>query len=541
MLILAPVVLLLITVLALLVLQWTKPGFGLAWLVASIVALISWLFVMYLRLQIPEVLVIAKWSPPALFNASPQFLLDRTSWPYLFSLATLIFAVLLSVTARAQYNTSPYSLIGSLAMIALGMMAVLAGNPLTLMSMWVAIDVVELIILLSSLNEVQIGQRAIVSFGSRMIGTMILAWIVISNQGVTGSFQTGFDLNQIPSQAGIYILLSVGLRMGVFPLHLPFTQEPRLRQSLGSVMRLVPMASSLVLLGRLSGNVVSPALTPYLLGLAVLAAFYCGIMWLVSKDELLGRPYWLIGWASLALICAINGMSNLSIAWGITAILPGGLLFLYSARDPQLRFLPVLGLIGITGLPFMPAASGWQGLVGEHFSFISLLVLITHSLFLVGYARHAWRPAEEMSKVERWTRIIYPAGLFVLIVGDFVLGVWGWPGSRTLGIWWAGLASVALMDLIIFLYYRYYSLPETSPLVKTLQMIFPVESFRKTSDFLMKILRLDWFYQLVSWGFNGFSLFIGGVNGILEGDGGVLWSIVILILLLSVIIQVRLP
>lgn len=541
MLILVPVVLLFVTAIGLLVLQWLRPGFGLAWLVAALATFVSWLFVMFLRLRIPDLLVIAQWSPTTLFNASPQFLLDRISWPYLFSLATLVFAVVLTATARTQYNSNPYAWAGSLAMIALGMIAVLAGNPLTLMTAWVAIDILELVILLSSLNEVQIGRGAIIAFGSRIIGTMILAWVVITSQGVTGSFQTGFDLNQIPSQAGIYILLSVGLRMGVFPLHLPFSQEPRLRRGLGSVMRLVPIASSMVLLGRLFGNVVSPNWTPYLLGLAILAAIYCGIMWLISTDELLGRPYWLIGWASLSLICAINGNANLSIAWGIAAILPGGLLFLYSARDAHLRFLPILGLLCLTGLPFTPAASGWLGLVGGSFTLVNLLVLAAHSLFLIGYARHAMRPADVMTKVERWTRVTYPVGLLSFIVGDVILGIWGWPGSRTIGIWWAGFLSTAILGLVIYIYFRYYRTGEKSPVPKAIWVNLPIQVARAAPNYLMKVLRLDWLYEIISWTFQGFSVLIGGVIGILEGDGGVLWAMVILILLLSLVIQVGLP
>ncbi len=490
MLILAPVILLLATAITLIILQWLRPGFGLAWLVATGATLITWLLVMFLRLRLPDVITIAQWEPLAIFYSSPQFILDRISWPYLFSLATLEFAFVLTATARDRSKSNPYTWAGTQAMVALGMLAVLAANPLTLMIAWFAIDAVELIILMSSLNDIQVGRRAIISFASRIGGTMILAWVVISNPGVNGIGQPSFDLNQIPARAGIFVILSVGLRLGVFPLHLPFSQEPRLRRGLGSVLRLVPVASSLALLGRLSGDVISKEWMPYLLGLAVLAAFYCGIKWLLASDELMGRPYWLIGWASLSLICAINGLAAYSVAWGVAAILPGALIFLFSAREKQLLFLPALGVIGLSGLAFTPAASGWQGLAGKQFTMAGFLAIIVQSLFLLGYARHALRPGDEMSKVERWARVTYPAGLLVFIVADFILGIWGWPGSRTFGIWWAELISIAVFAAIVFIYYRYFETIRNSQVAGVFSSFTSIFILRRAGKYALDFLAL---------------------------------------------------
>ena len=537
MLILAPVILLLIAAVILIILHWQRPGFGLAWLISTGSTLIAWLLVMFLRLRLPDIITIAQWHPYTLFLESPQFILDRISWPYLFSLAILAFGVLLTATARARDRSNPLDWAGTLAMIALGMLAVMAANPLTLMMAWVAIDIVEFIILLSTLNDVQVARRSVVSFAARIGGTIFLVWVVISNPGLPGNLQYNLDLSHIPDRASIFIILSVGLRLGVFPLHLPFSQEPRLRRGLGSVMRLVPLASSLVLLGRLSGEVVSQQWKPYLSGLAILAALYCGIMWLISKDELTGRPFWLIGWASLSLICAINGLAAFSIAWGVVAILPGGLLFLFSAREKQLLFLPALALLGLSGLPFTPAASGWQGLVGKQFSVGSLFAILAHAFFLLGYARHALRPGDTMSKVERWARFTYPLGLLILVAGDIILGIWGWPGSRTVGIWWVELISAGVISGMIIVYIRYYETLKKSPVTGFFSSFTSILILRRAARYIMDFLRLDWLYQLLSWTYQGVGFVLGGVISILEGDGGVLWALVIVSLLLSLIIH----
>ncbi len=537
MVILSPLILLLAAAVALLFLQWLRPGFGLAWLVATGVSFATWLLLMFLRFRLPETFTIVQWQPVTLFNASPALLLDRVSWPYAFCLATLVLAVLFTETARSQYQSNPFAWAASLAMTALGLLAVLAGNPMTLMIAWAAIDLAELIILLSNLNEIHLSRRAILAFSARIGGIMILAWAIMVGQEGTSLPKQVFDLNHIPAQAGIFVLLAAGLRLGVFPLHLPFSQEPRLRRGLGSVLRLVPVASSLALLARLPTDIVPARWAPYLLGLSVLAAFYCGIMWLVSGDELVGRPYWLIGWAALSMICVINGLPANSMAWGVAAILPGSLLFLFSARERQLLFLPALGLLGLTGLPFTPAASGWSGLVGGHFSLVSVFILLSQTLLLLGYARHALRSGDRLAQVERWASVTYPAGFLVLIGADIVLGIWGWPGSRTVGIWWAGLFGLVVLILAAVTYSRQVKFFQHSPVAMVLWNIPPMKVIRLLVSRFMQILRLDWFYRTAGWVFQGVGALLFSVTSILEGGGGVLWALVILSLLLSLFSQ----
>ena len=44
-------------------------------------------------------------------------------------------------------------------------------------------------------------------------------------------------------------------------------------------------------------------ITPLLLGLTTMAGLFAAINWLRAKDELNGRPYWMLGTASLAIAC----------------------------------------------------------------------------------------------------------------------------------------------------------------------------------------------------------------------------------------------
>ena len=61
------------------------------------------------------------------------------------------------------------------------------------------------------------------------------------------------------------LLIAVGLRLGVLPLHIYYLHEPPLRRGLGSMLRFVPAAASLVLLARIGEVGIPLEITPYLL------------------------------------------------------------------------------------------------------------------------------------------------------------------------------------------------------------------------------------------------------------------------------------
>jgi hypothetical protein len=344
-----------------------------------------------------------------------------------------------------------------------------------------------------------------------------------------------FNLTHIPQIAGFVFLLSAGLRLGVFPLNLPFLQEPTLRRGAGNIIRLSPVISSLCLLARLPADVIPPNLDkwiPLFQAMLATAALYAAFRWLSASDEIEGRPFWIIAWAALATVSVINGNPDASLAWGLALILPGSLLFLYDPRVQRMNFLLYFGLIGLAGLPYTPLASGWAGLISGGANFWTFLFVITHALMVFGYLNRALQPGGEAGALESWARIVYPLGLIFIIQTIFALGLIGWPGSLTTGVWWLGLISTFLIISSFIIIRRlgitppYIQLPASSGFTKALNWIVPR---------LEPIFRLEWVYRL-AWRFNNF---FGGimrsVSTILEGDGGILWTILLLVLVITLL------
>ena len=520
-----PIVLLTTAAVAILILQWLRPGFGLAWLIAGLGAFLAWIAMLFLRLRLPLSLSFELKSTD-LFSFAPALLLDRISWPYALGLITLVFAAILTASARRRFPADPFNWAGSLAISALGLLAILSGNPLTLMMAWVAFDLVELIILQGGRPDQNTSQRIVVAFSARTIGVLVFFLAVV----FSGTDPNTFALKHISIQSGLLIFIGCGLRLGVLPLHLPFSQEPRLRRELGTILRLVPVVSTLVLLARLPAAIIPEAWVPWLLSLVALAALYAGGMWLAADNELNGRPYWMLGWAALAFACVIRGSPLASVAWGIVLLLQGGFLFLYSAREKYLVFLPVLGVWGIMGLPFSPAASGWPGLFEPTFNLFSIAVYISQGLLLAGFIRHVARPGFHLASADRWAQAVYPVGLLSLMVADLILGVWGWPGSLTRAYAWAGIPALVGCALFLGLSWR-HALP-----ILTADQVTDRPAWQIARPFFSRlsvIFRLEWFYNLVGLLYRSLGRLLGGVTAVLEGDGGVLWILLLLSLVIT--------
>ncbi|MDY6866770.1 MAG: hypothetical protein SVT56_02530 [Chloroflexota bacterium] len=532
MLILLPIGLLLGAALAVLIQDRARPRYGTSWLIAVSACIISWVTIMAMRLRLPTTLDILSWDNPDLkLMGEFSLLLDYDSWPYAMALITITLAVILTDSARTRYDSTPRSWSASMLITALGLLAIQSGSSLTLLAAWVIVDIIELIYLLRLENANRYILRIVISFGVRTASIFMMILAAVKGWQINGVFA----LTHIPQITGFIFLLAAGLRLGVFPLNLPFLQEPTLRRGAGNIIRLAPIASSLCLLARLPNDVIPPNLSgwvPLFHAMLALAAIYASFRWLSASDEIEGRPFWIITWAALATESVINGNSDASLAWGIALILPGSLLFLYYPRVQRMNFLLHFGLISLVGLPYTPLASAWSGLISDGINIWTFTFLLAHAVMVFGYLNRTLQPGGEAGALESWARIVYPLGMILIIQTILALGLIGWPGSLTMGIWWLGLISTVLVFSALILIRQfgitppYIQLPASSGVTKALNRIVPK---------LEPLFRLEWLYQL-AWRVNNV---IGGIlqgfSTILEGEGGILWTILLLVLLVTIL------
>jgi len=524
---LLPVVILAVSALAIVILRQSRPGIGYAWLIASLGSLLAAVSMFVLRWQLPLELSAEFWRPFGTFSSPPVFRLDLISWPYAFSLVLLTLAFILTDSARLETEARPLNWAAGLALAGVGLLAVMSGSPATLVLTWTAVDLLELGMVLFTEAGRRMGQQTITAFSVRVAGTLLvlLAILAARSQGLP------FDLTPIPAALAIFILLASGLRLGVLPLNLSYYREVYAWRGLGNVLRMIGRVAALAVLARLPEQAVSEPLRPVFLAVTAVTAIYGAVMWLASDSEINGRPYWSIALAALAIASIINGNPQASIVWGIVLILPGSVLFYFSASRRRNILLPGLAMLGILGLPYNPAAAGWLGIAGDSLGFSGFIFLLSVVLLVWGYLRHALRQRDELHRMERWVHTVYPAGLFFLIAGQWLIGVFGWPGSLSMGVWWASTAAALLAGSGIFLAFFMREKFNADAMANRWIRVFA----HRIGAVLGAFFRLNWLYRFIAWVYYQLQSIIQAITAVLEGDGGVLWSLVMLALLISLI------
>jgi hypothetical protein len=518
MLILTTLSFLFLGALALLLMRLFNPDFRYSWLLAVSSIFLAWISVLFWQIKMPLVLTLPAWQPVILFPDSPHFLADQLSWAYAFSLATVGLGTLLTAIARENFPSSP-AWAGTLALCGIGILAVLAENPLALVLAWTAIDLAELFTLLASVQEKELRERVVISFFMRVIGSGFLIWAGLV------STAAGTPLNFIfaSKESGIYMLIAAGLRLGVFPMHLPFKTESALRRGYGTMLRLTSAASSLILLARIPYESLQSPFIPYVFVIISLTALYSSWMWFRTSDTLDARPYWLLGMASLSLIATLRANPVGSVAWGTALILGGGMLFLSSLQNKWLNRLLQLSLIAMSALPLTLTATAWQS--GETLWWGYWLILLSaQALLLAGYYRHAQRVKKtDFKSHSSFSRFIYPLGIGIMFFSLFFLGIWGWQGATSIGVWYLGI--VASLITLIFIWLR--------PRIRSLN---PLEAhwLKPNTEEKSKMGRVYGLFWSLYYFLRRLSRFI---TNILESDGGILWTLLFIILFASLIAE----
>jgi hypothetical protein len=519
MLILITVALLLFAAISVLLLRILVPHFRYTWLVATGGAVFAWLSVFAWQIQMPLALQFSVWQPTILFSQSPTFVADGITWALSLSLVTVCLAVLLTSVVRSSFP-NPASWFGTLALTALGVLATAADNPLTLVLIWSAIDLAELIVQMRFAKDPRMNERTVSAFASRTLGTLLLLWANM----VSAANGQAFDFRSAPPEAGLYLLIAAALRLGVLPFQIPYPGELSVRRGFGTALRMVSASSSLTLLTRIPSSSLASPFTLFLLLLVSLAALYAGWMWIRAPEELAARPFWLIGLAGLAVAAALQGNPIGAAAWGCALILAGSTLFLFSETRPWLQRALWVGVFGISALPFSLTAAGWQN-SSLSFWLISPVLLLAQAMMMAGFLRHSLRTSTRPRYEDQpiWGKNVYPIGIALLLLTTILLGLFGWEGTLQVGNWLAGAITTSLTVGLLWLSPR-------------LRILNPVRAHwvRPASASWM-----DWGSQALWALYRRLRRISQMFSGVLEGESGIMWTLLFLVLFISFFTQGR--
>ena len=520
---LVPFFLLVFEAIFILVLNQFKINLGRLWLIAMIFSFLNWVLVLVLFWFMPFNISINNWFPVSnIFQTGFSFSLNLYSWMYVFSLSAVFLAVMLSESTRITENYTAKNWVALFLITAIGVLISISDSILTIILVWTVIDLVEFGVIQRTVTTTQQSFETVISFVVRLGGTVLLIFAALYSNFNMGTF----DFVPLPFNIGVVILMAAGLRLGVLPFNLPYTKEIPLRRGLGNIIRMTSVVSTIVVINRfelISTGDNNYSLIRYLVTLAIAAA---SVLWLISKNELDGRPFWIVVLSGFVILSLINGNPTAAIAWSLVILLTGSILFLYSDRSKWLTILPVISVIGMAGLPFTPNAIGWSGLIGGGLLFTAINFSACF-LLIFGYLRFAFKPAKALEVNERWVWLVYPLGLVFLLVTQIIIFLITDLNWVVMGEIWISVPFL----IFIFVTVLFNQRVKTENQYSAWARVFSDRLLAFVSNFL----RFDWLYKLFWELFRFFQSVLINFTGILEGHGGIIWVLVLVALLITIV------
>lgn len=514
--------------LALILARWRAAYAPLAALVASGLALLLWLLTWGSR---PLSATLSGW-PAAVPLPALTWTVDGLAWQMSLALLLLLPAGLLVALVEAPQSKWGHGL--ALLLVATGLAALWADSLAGLLLGWTALGVAWSLALLTSPDRPAL-PGLLARLGLAWLSVLFLALAAASLPDPALSSKLAMDT--WPTLANAWVLLAAVWALGVVPLHLwrplDWTFDPLLR----ALVPVVPAGAGALLLARLATNSDVEQGFALLLTLVGLFSLVVAInrAWTQLSRPAAAAAALLVGLAGLVLLAGVWGGPLAVVAEARVMVLAGGVLLLAPGRagwpgtgQARLDWLltrgaPLMAAVALAALPLMAAFPGRAAVYDEWLAsgrwLLLLVAMLLHVPFLAAAFLLAWSPARlaELAAGDGGPAVLVPAGRVALAgVGLLlpVLGLWTVHGLGTAGI-------AAWLGVLI-------------PAGGGLAMTFFLGSVREAQATLREALRVPALPRPVwPWLQNAAQAAGSAVRqaaALLEGEGGLLWLLLLLIL-----------
>ena len=501
---------------------------GSTWLITAGSVILVWIILIVFRAILPGGLSIDNWNPLGISSDQLVYKLSENTWIFAFLLVSLLVATILTDTVRFGQGNNLTTWTGSMLLTTVGLFSIYSQTLLAVIISWAIIDIVEIGILISVIKHQRIHSAAVVEFGLRFMGTMlVIAALILSKSQNVIEGSTQFS-------HAVYLLLILGatLRLGVLPLHVPLTANLPIRRSLGTILRFVAPISVLSFLSQVQPQLQYANVILLFIPIALVTALYGAVKWTTASNELTGRPYWMLGFSGLVLASYVQGHIETIVALSIVLVLGGGYIFLRSSASRFSTILGVVCLLVMTGLPYTPTSPIWSSSPSSGTAFANLVYSITLFILFIGFLRHILRSKKEDTPKEMWMQLFYSVGLILLVLIPWITIIWRFSAIRSQMNWVGPIFSVMICGLsFVIVRTRAPRLLLENPAYK--KVMAPAAIVGKI---LGEFFTFEWFYLLFRRIYSLLTLPIKFFVNILEGDGGLLWSLLFLALIASVLV-----
>lgn len=467
---------------------------------------LAWILLLLFSFTNPEDRLNFGWNSEFQLLSEPGLLLDWISISLALALTAIALFTALSQRFSPQQSVWIYSLGG------VCFLGVISDNVYTFLVFWTLIEIIWITYFALNQGEKVSDNRLILPIVVRLAGPLLLiyATLIGLEEGVNSSF------SGLSSTAGP-ILAAAGIcGFGTWiPAQERFVNE-ELKGDLGKLLGVIPSAISIMLITRsaaiMDPSVIQPGLITGLAGLSIVL----GLIGYGAYKLPWSRKLWSLGVLGLILGSALTASPAASLSWGLVLILSGSLVFLSFENKNQLTAALVMVSIGMIPIPFLPAWNGAE-LFGSGVS--GVLFAIAAGVLFGGILLKIIQKVKEDDNTPIQVPLLYVMSPAVIILTQLVIALEhelldfsGGVLSKPISLW------IPLLLIILFFIFG-----ERIPQLNTWR---GDEKFINTLNIISGIgsgaARLA-----------GRTVFL--IISLFEGEGGLIWALILGFLLLTLI------
>jgi hypothetical protein len=432
----------------------------------------------------------------------------------IFSLAYLMF-VINAWMVKLEESHLFFRIKNFLVVVAFALLLFSAQNLFTWLVVLVIMDMIDLFHLFGQIRNVEQVKKSYATILVRFAGTLIFmaGWLLSINTTAA----------TVISKEVLYVAMLLRIFSGMFRIH---TGANLVERSLGDFEE-VPVFLSMHFLFfmRFPMGTPFPLWMRNLIIIGIVVMSYHLIQWLRIKSRVNSMKHYLYFMIVYILLYSQFGTSSGSIVLLFIFLLSMAMLYM---RPIQNKYdvwftLPLFALI--LSLPFLPTATVWILQSPEYPA-----LFVPFVVFLSGFY-FRFRQQKPMRDIyDRWMLVLYPAGYIPMLAGIIYLVF-----MHDVPIQSGNIPLSIIVAVIILLLMGYQVLKSRNVIKEneSFQWVSPL--FDAIMNRVSRIFQVDWVIRLINYVSTLFQRIISFFNEILEGDGGLIWSIVLLILFVSIV------
>jgi len=490
------------------------------WLATAAASLFIWLLVMFIPRNQTIALNWQNWFFASGTHIGLYFQIEVRNWGIIAALTTIHVAFLFTSASKEDFGRDYILWIAETAAIALTFAVLCAADLWSLIICWTAMDIGIWFYQLFLRKKFE-SDRLVRAFMFRFSGSLLLIFATARIAGGGHSLL----LKDIPASSSALIFLAALLHSGIFPLPLPEDEHNSHAAVLDFLTFLLPSISSLFLVTLLPNHQIS-----FLLGIILGAGALIGLVLLVfisgkAVSETKAVYNLVVSFVLFITYRFITKTISGLQGWFILILVFCAWLLLHERRGKNTILFPVLVMIFFSGLPFSLMSYGNSGILMSGFGIPALVSFGMHLFLLLIFARFISREKADFNDLGTTSQFTYSVALFITISGLVLIEFHTLAASEVeLTDAWAGmLIAILTLGFHLWLGNRSRALPAENQLE------------RIDTNQITRMLSFDWLFNWTRTIMNWTRPLVAGFSLLLEGEGGVLWSIVFLALLVTLI------